>query len=190
MQTREQSEPRPTAETVRVLVDNHREFLAFLERRLHDRALAEDILQEAFVRGMPKLAELRDDESAVAWFYRVLRNAIVDHHRRKATANKKLQALASELDHPESAGETHDQVCQCVGRLATTLKPEYAEALKRIELDGVSVKDYATEAGISASNAAVRVFRARESLRKQVSRSCGTCAEHGCYECTCQPGSC
>jgi RNA polymerase sigma-70 factor (ECF subfamily) len=31
------------------LVDNHRQFLGFLERRLGDRALAEDILQDAFV---------------------------------------------------------------------------------------------------------------------------------------------
>ena len=71
------------------------------------------------------------------------------------------------------------------GRLAATLKPEFSDALLRIELDGISVKDYATEAGISNSNAAVRVFRAREALRKQVARSCGTCADHGCLDCTC-----
>ena len=26
----------------------------------------------------------------------------------------------------------------------------------------------------------------REALRKQVARSCGTCAEHSCLDCTCQ----
>jgi RNA polymerase sigma-70 factor (ECF subfamily) len=52
-------------------------------------------------------------------------------------------------------------------------------------VDGLAVKDYAEEAGISPSNAAVRVFRAREALRGQVSRSCGTCADHGCLDCTC-----
>jgi len=46
------------------------------------------------------------------------------------------------------------------------------------------VKDYADEAGISSSNAGVRIFRAREAL-KQVARSCGTCATHGCVDCTC-----
>ena len=45
----------------------------------------------------------------------------------------------------------------------------------------------ATEAGISSSNAGVRVFRARQALRKQVARACGTCAEHGCLDCHCQP---
>ncbi len=57
---------------VAILVDNHREFLKFLERRVGSRAVAEDILQEAFARGLDRLQSLRDDESAVAWFYRIL----------------------------------------------------------------------------------------------------------------------
>jgi RNA polymerase sigma-70 factor (ECF subfamily) len=80
--------------------------------------------------------------------------------------------------------------CQCVARLADNLKPEYAEALRRIEVDGVAVKDYAVEAGITSNNAAVRVFRAREALKKQVVRSCGTWADHGCLDCTCGAGHC
>jgi RNA polymerase sigma-70 factor (ECF subfamily) len=72
-----------------------------------------------------------------------------------------------------------------VARLADTLKPEYADALRRIEIESVAVKDYAEANGISANNAGVRIFRAREALRKQVARSCGTCAAHGCLDCTC-----
>ncbi|HEX2880375.1 MAG TPA: RNA polymerase subunit sigma-70, partial [Polyangiaceae bacterium] len=60
-----------------------------------------------------------------------------------------------------------------------------ADALQRIEIDQISVKDYADTVGISASNAGVRIFRAREALRQQIARSCGTCAEHGCLDCTC-----
>ena len=76
-------------------------------------------------------------------------------------------------------------MCRCVNELAATLKPEYAAALRRIEVDGLALKDFAAEAGISSSNAAVRVHRAREALRQQLARSCGTCADHGCLDCTC-----
>ncbi|HEU5074184.1 MAG TPA: sigma-70 family RNA polymerase sigma factor [Polyangiaceae bacterium] len=180
-------------EVVQTLVGNHREFLAFLQRRVGERAVAEDILQEAFVRGLDKLGTLENDESATAWFYRILRNAVVDHHRRRASADKKLEAFAAELErHAEPEGEVRGAVCRCVGELAATLKPEYAEALRRVEIDGIAVKDYAAEASISSNNAAVRVFRAREALKKQVARSCGTCADHGCLDCTCDQtkGSC
>lgn len=173
-------------EVVGALVGNHRAFLAFLQKRVGDRALAEDILQEAFVRGLPKLGTLEEDESATAWFYRILRNTVVDHYRRRTAADRKLESFAAELEqHVAPEGEVRSAVCQCVGQLAGTLKPEYAEALRRVEVDGVSVKDYATEAGITSNNAAVRVFRAREALRKQVTRSCGTCADHGCLDCSC-----
>jgi RNA polymerase sigma factor (sigma-70 family) len=174
----------PSPQIVATLVANHREFLAFVQRRVGNRAQAEEILQDAFVRSIDKLDTVRD--TAVGWFYRVLRNAIIDHQRRGASAARRLDAYAAEQE--EAAGtdeELHRVVCKCVGELADTLKPEYATALRRIEIDGVSVKDYADEAGITSSNAGVRIFRAREALRKQVARSCGTCADHGCFDCHC-----
>lgn len=177
------SEIEPATAT---LVANHREFLAFVEKRVGDRALAEDILQDAFVRGVDKLTTVEKGESVVAWFYRVLRNAVIDHYRRRGTAQRTLEAFASELEtRAEPEPELKAAVCKCVSRLSATLKPEYADALRRVEVDGVAVKDYASETGISSGNAAVRVFRAREALRKQVTRSCGTCAKHGCLDCTC-----
>jgi len=168
------------------LVANHRAFLSFLERRVGSRAEAEDLLQEAFVRGIGRAEPLRDEESAVAWFYRVLRNAVIDRQRRRGAADRALAAFAHEVgDESVLPPEVKDAACQCLRTLATTLKPEYAEALQRIELDGLSVQAFATEAGIAPNNAAVRVHRARAALRKQVMASCGTCAEHGCHDCTC-----
>ncbi len=175
-----------TEVVVGALVDGHREFLAFVERRLGDRAAAEDLLQEAFVRSLSKVDELRDPDAARAWFYRMLRNAIVDRHRRATVERTRLAAFADELAQAESMRDAVDaQVCACVGRLLTTLKPEFAAALQRIDLDGVAVKAFAAEAGISESNAGVRVFRARRALRERVARACGSCAEHGCLDCTC-----
>lgn len=179
-------DPRRDASTevARALVDNHRAFLAFLERRTRSRDVAEEILQNAFVRGIDRAGGLREGESAVAWFYRLLRNALVDHYRARGAEVRALDALAREPEPPGDE-ELHQAVCACVTALLPTLKQEYADALRRVELDGQSVKDFATEAGISANNAGVRVFRAREALRKQLEKSCGTCATHGCLDCHC-----
>jgi RNA polymerase sigma-70 factor (ECF subfamily) len=179
-----------SADIVSVLVENHREFLRFLERRVGSRAVAEDILQEAFIRGIGKAETLRSEQSAVAWFYQTLRNALIDHSRRVGAAERALTAVAAELEETHAPdAELKDAVCKCVGRLAGTLKPEYAAALRRVEVDGLSVTSFAEEAGITANNASVRLFRARQALKKQVEVSCGTCASHGCLDCTCgQPG--
>jgi len=177
---------RPASEVLDVLLSNHRQFLGFLEKKVGSRALAEDLLQEAFVKSLGDLDRLDRIESAVAWFYRLLRNAVIDHYRRRGTVDRALAAFAADLEgKPEPDEELQGEVCACIGRMAGTLKTEYADALKRIEVDGVAVKDYAVEAGITATNAGVRVFRARDALRKQVARSCGTCADHGCLDCSC-----
>ena len=73
-----------------------------------------------------------------------------------------------------------------VGRIAGDLKPEYAEALRGVEVEGLSLKDFAEKAGITPNNAAVRVHRAREALRKRLVSTCATCAAKGCTDCTCQ----
>lgn len=183
----EEEEPRaPSADVVRSLVENHREFLRFLEKKVGRRDVAEDILQEAFVRGIGRIETLKNDDSAVAWFYRALRNAVTDRYRRHGAEERALEAFAKELEqHEEPVDDVRGAVCQCVARLAGTLKPEYADALERIEVQGLSVKAFAEERGISGNNAAVRVFRAREALRRQVVASCGTCADHGCLHCSC-----
>lgn len=176
------SDPKASLAT---LVENHRAFLRFLERRVGSRETAEDLLQDAFGRALTKLDTLRDGESAVAWFYRMLRNAVIDHYRRQATRTAALASLAAELDEAVPPPEVAHEICACVTRLAETLKPEYGDALRQIDVGGVAVKDYAARQGLTATNAGVRVFRARQALRAQVVASCGTCADHGCLDCSC-----
>ena len=179
---------RPTSpEVVDVLVENHRRFLAFVERRVGSREVAEDILQDAFVRGLGRADQLRDRDSALAWFYRSLRNALVDHWRKTKSERRIFDGETIDVDaEPAADPELMKTVCECATALLETLKPEYAMALRRVELDGVSVKELALETNVTPNNASVRLFRAREALRKQLERSCGTCAEHGCLDCGCQ----
>ena len=177
------------AAPILTLLENHRAFLNYLERRVGDRALAEDILQDAFAKVVARPEQAPRDEAIVPWFYRTLRNAAVDQFRRRGAADRAHQAFARELEtHEQPAREMEGEICACVSRLASTLKPEYAEALQAIEVSGTPVKAFAESKGLSSSNAAVRVFRAREALKKRVSESCGTCAEHGCMNCTCKAG--
>ncbi|MGH9348369.1 MAG: RNA polymerase sigma factor [Vicinamibacterales bacterium] len=179
-----------TPALAQVLVDNHRRFLSFLERRVPSREVAEDILQDAFVRGITRAPEIRDTESIVAWFYRVLRNAIADHYRRAGAEQRAYAQVLAESDDSITPSDTElfETVCACVRDLVGTLKPEYAAAITRVDLDGVAVKAFADEQGITANNAAVRLHRAHQALKRQVTETCGTCAEHGCYRCECRQG--
>ncbi|HET7698969.1 MAG TPA: sigma-70 family RNA polymerase sigma factor [Vicinamibacterales bacterium] len=171
---------------LQTLLENHRAFLRYLERKVGDRGAAEDILQEAFTRNLERVETLQD-EAIVPWFYRTLRNAAIDYHRRRGAAGRAMEAFARELEtRHEPAPDMAAEICACVTRLAATLKPEYADVLRSVDVEGLPVKTFAETRRLTASNAGVRVFRAREALRKRVTQSCGTCAEHGCVDCTCR----
>jgi RNA polymerase sigma factor (sigma-70 family) len=173
-------------DVVESLVANHRQFLSFLEKRVESREAAEDILQEAFVRGLDS-ASLREAGSATAWFYRALRNAVVDHYRRRGTEARVLEQVAAETEEAVAPDvELMDTVCHCIDTLLPTLKPEYAHALRRVELEDAAVRDYAAEQNMTPNAAAVRLFRAREALKRRIVQSCGTCADHGCLDCECR----
>lgn len=172
-------------DVTRALVRSHRRFLRFLEGKLWDRALAEDLLQATYAKSLLKAGELRDGESAVAWFYRLLRNAIADHHRQRGREARAVErAGRGELSTVE-ADELRAAVCRCVGELLPALKEEYATTLRRVDVEEASVPELAAELGITANNAGVRLHRARQALRKRVQGMCGACAAHGCLDCRC-----
>jgi RNA polymerase sigma factor (sigma-70 family) len=168
----------------RVLVANHQKFLMFLKSRVADAQTAEDVLQSAFARSLERGTPAMDTEGVVTWFYTVLRNALTDHYRRKDVESR----IRTEQVHssPQSLDpELKAAVCACMHGLLPTLKPEYSEVLRAVDLDERPIAEVAEETGITTNNATVRLHRARQALKKQLQKSCGSCSEHGCLDCSC-----
>lgn len=180
-------DPREARSITSVLLANHLRFLKFLEPRVGSRDDAEEILQAAFVRSLEKAHEIREPENAIAWFYRLLRNAVVDHYRRNASSHRTLEEFANQLSASEGMVDpvTERVICECIQDLVPVLKPEYAELIDRVDLQGGDVSSAAGALGITPGNARVRLHRARAALRDEVERTCRTCATHGCVDCTC-----
>src|SRR6267142_810460 len=142
-----------SAEVVDVLVERHRRFLRFLESRTGSPAAAEELLQAAFVKVV---------ERAVAWFYRLLRNALIDFYRHRDAERRTLDRQAGEAALiVEANPELEAAVCECIHGLIPTLQKEYTELLRAVEMEGRSITDVARDLGITPGNAAVRLHRGR-----------------------------
>ena len=178
--------------TLETLLARRASFLAFVRRRVHDPALAEDILQAAYVRALAKSDDLRAEESAVAWFYRVLRNAVIDHARRSATESVAMDRWARELGWStdgepvvaEQAARTF--ICGCIEHVLPTLRPAYAELLREVDLAERPLAEFAAAHKLTAGNASVRAHRARAALKRELARTCGACSLHACLDCVCK----
>lgn len=162
-------------------------FLAFLESRLGSKEEAEELLQAAYLKGLRSAGTVKEREKVTAWFFRLLRNALADHWRRKAAEGRAVDAYGAEAVRRErlDAEKLDREVCKCVSALVETIKPEYADAIKKVDLEDASVQDLARTSGVSANSAAVRLHRARQTLKKRLIQTCGKCAEHGCRDCDC-----
>ena len=187
MSYEDQHEFRVSPEVLQRLLQSRRRFLDFLERRVDSKADAEDILQAAFVRGIERGRGLRNEESAIAWFYRVLRNAVIDHYRQKESATRIVEEWSEDLNEVPDSKETLKQsLCQCIAAIIPELKPEYQQAIEIVDLEEGNLQDLASSAAISSNNAAVRMHRARQALKREVELACGVCATHGCLDCHCK----
>lgn len=171
--------------TVQRIAGQRERWLAFLRPRVRNEAAAEDILQDSLVKAFNKGEGIVKDESAMAWFYRVLRNTLIDHARRQAA---RPESATEDLDSliPENlAPEGEPQTCQCFYRRLDHLKPRYAKLIRLIDLEQRPIAEVADLLGERTSSVHVSLHRARKALRRELERFCGDCASGGCMNCTC-----
>ncbi len=170
---------------VETLLKHRSRLMAFVRNRLGDNDLAEDLFQEALLRAIRKEPEIQEEDRLLAWFYRVLRNAIIDQYRRTATEDRRIESVAATLSEGKLE-EIEKELCECFIELLPALKPEYREMIEKLELGNEDPESVAAQLGIERNNLKVRRHRARQQLRERLEETCRACAEHGCLDCTCK----
>jgi RNA polymerase sigma-70 factor (ECF subfamily) len=178
-------------EVIQRLLENESAFRQFIRRRVGEATLVDDILQQSLTRAVASAHSLHNEESAVAWFYRILRHAVADHYRALGAEVRRNQAILEEStisgDHQEPPlDEVRATACACLHDLLPSLRGNYADLIKRIDLDGESSDLVAKDLKVSRNNLTVRLHRARQSLRASLEDACGICSSHGCLNCTCE----
>lgn len=171
------------------LLTNLAAFQGFARRRLANDDLAADAVQESLLRALTSDHAPSPQGTVVAWFYRILRNVVIDLHRRRTSQVKALERLASEHPGEMTDEELAKAACACLHALMPTLRPGYAQVLQLSDLEDQAPEDVAQQLGISRNNLKVRLHRARRQLRQRLEQTCKVCATHGCLDCHCAPAS-
>lgn len=153
------------------------ELKGFLARRVNDPDVADDLLQDVFVRVHTGLEELRDEQRIAPWIYRIARNVVTDHYRRRRPAGAGPDEL---LDIPEVEADdggphvsvARDRIGSYLTGLVDGLPDTYREAVRLAELDGMTQAEVGERLGLSLSGAKSRVQRGRAILREQLLECC------------------
>ncbi len=170
-----------------VLSPERARFLRLARTRVGESADAEDIVQRALARASERAAQLGDPARARAWFYRILRHAIADHHRARANEPPREPAERMEELADDSSSEPRGNPCACALHLLNEMRPAYAEVLRRVDVEGEEPNAVAVALGISPGNLHVKLHRARRALQARVKDHCGVASHRPCLDCTCGP---
>lgn len=141
----------------------------FIRARVADRAAAEDILQDVFVKIQARLGQLKDPAKLQSWIYLITRNTIIDHYRTRKETVEVPESLVAE-EEPQTS-ETEELKAAFV-RMIYSLPGPYRDALVLTEFEGLTQQQLAVRLGISLTCAKSRVQRGRRQLKQMLTDCC------------------
>lgn len=155
-----------------------RDLRRFIARRVSRPEDADDILQLVALRLTQHADQHRERRALLGWLYTVTRNAITDYYRSAAHRREVPTDEVPEAPGPGPATDDEDAeqalagLASCVRPLLRLLPEDQADAVERVDIDGVSQVEAARTAGISVSGMKSRVQRGRRALRNAITACC------------------
>lgn len=141
-----------------------RHLLNFINTKIDDTHIAEDILQEVSVKLFENLQSKKNIRNYKNWLFQVSRNTIADYYRK----NKKHTGLTTENTEPISE-QTTSCVCDLSGFVIKNYLPEkYSTPLYLSDIQQKPQQDIAKELQLSLPATKSRIQRARKQLKKLV----------------------
>ncbi len=141
----------------------YNEALLYVCSLTHNRALAEDIVQEAFSKALTSIDDERD--TFKYWLFKVSRNCYFDYLRK----TKRLTPIDDKQRSEERElvqGLIEKEEYVALYKAISDLKENYREVVLLYYFDGLSVSEIANITGQSTDNVKVLLFRARAKLKQ------------------------
>jgi RNA polymerase sigma-70 factor (ECF subfamily) len=144
----------------------------FILSRVQDKTAADDILQDVFAKIVRSIAQLKDTARLRGWLYRITRNTIIDHYRKRPSEVPLPETLKDFVDEGGDQDEVPPGLAACVQTLIQRLPAKYREAIQLTEFEGVTQKAMSERLGLSPSGAKSRTQRARAMIRDSLLECC------------------
>jgi RNA polymerase sigma factor (sigma-70 family) len=146
---------------------------AFLLRLSRSRAVAEDLLDETWLRLVAHARSLREDTRLAAWLFTVARNLYWTHRRSRlleAAVAAELLTLWPTCDDWPSPFDlaSVSELGERVERALATLPPQHREVLLLVGHEGLTPTEAAAICGVTPVALRQRLLRARAALGEAI----------------------
>lgn len=151
-----------------------RPVFSIILRMVRDRALAEDLAQETFVKAFRSLASYDRRRKLSSWLFTIAHNTTIDHLRRKRLATVPLEVEGDEMSPVDRAAAPAAEGPERVALRAdllrafeaalTELRPDHAEVLVLRFQEGMAYDEIAEIMGLPLGTVKTHLHRARKAL--------------------------
>lgn len=151
------------------LVERYRDrYARYAARMLGSADAAEDAVQDAFVRAYDQLAQCKDPNKFVGWFFLILRNRCFAERRRDRTSAP-LEAAAEVAagDRTDGGTETAERR-RALQQALLELTPDQREVFVLKHVEGLSYGEIAERLSTSVPSLKMRMHRAYDKLREHL----------------------
>jgi RNA polymerase sigma-70 factor (ECF subfamily) len=153
----------------RLYADEAAGLFSFLAYRTGDRALAEDLLADAFERALRARRRFnRRRGSQKTWLYAIALNVLRDHVRRRGAESRALERTGARRDATEDLGLAGVEDRDLLARALAALAPEEREAIALRFGAELTVPEMAEVLGEKLTTVEGRVYRALRKLREAI----------------------
>ena len=144
---------------------------SFLLQRVSDPKVADDLLQETFLRSHKKLNDIDDEQRMTAWVFQIAKNLVIDHYRSRV--RDPAAAVPDDMEDPTDKDDNvNELVMSWFPKMIAQLPETYREAVELYELKEMPQQQIAEQLNISLSGAKSRVQRGREKLKSLLFECC------------------
>lgn len=140
----------------------HSPILNYLHRMVSDRALAEDLTQDTFIKAYNALPRTKPDLAFKAWLYRIATNTAISHLRRGKII--KWLPFLTDRETPDEHIEKSVTRKMDITEALSKLPQHYATALLLRHYQGLSLAETASALDVTENAAKLRLFRARKAF--------------------------
>ncbi len=156
------------AELIRTYRATIQPLYRYVSRRVGgDRALAEDLVQDTWMRALDAWPARGVPDQPLAWLIRVARNTMVSHFRR--IQPESVDPASIELEAPGSVPDDPDAAAAVNWGLAR-LRRTHADVLEAFYFDAKGLREIAAETGTSERAVEGRLRRARQKLKHKLAK--------------------
>src|SRR3989454_5382224 len=151
------------------LVRRYRDrYARYATRMLGSVDAAEDAVQDAFVRAYDQLAQCKEPDKFVGWFFLILRNrCFAERRRNRSSASLEAANDVAAVDRADGGAETAEQR-RALQRALLELTPDQREVFVLKHVEGLSYSEIAERLSTSVPSLKMRMHRAYDRLREQL----------------------